>query len=332
MKVPFPVPAYLPPCAARPGSLLSRSFRAALLTLSAGLAAHPAAAQAAPARPAAAAPGSTGAAAGRPGGTPEWVRPGEWVSLGGVRPSLLQAPAGCAARACSVVVVSHPRGQDAERLRDSPQVQVLIQALLRANFAVLLGSDGGPDSWGSPAGLGHLGVAHATATRRFHWNGHTYALGLSMGGLMALRSALPGAPYPVQGVALIDAWTDLEVAWGSALSRRSEIEAAYRSATRPEPGLNPLPAALRGAPLPLFVVSSLDDTTVKASLNSDRLLAHALPGVSEFLPVTGPHLGGNRFTPAVAQRLVKFFERLDTLESPPATPEIPSLPSARPGH
>ncbi|MCD0159541.1 alpha/beta hydrolase family protein, partial [Deinococcus sp. 6GRE01] len=171
------------------------------------------------------------------------------------------------------------------------------------------------------------------------------ALGLSMGGLMALRSALPGSPYPVRGVALIDAWTDLELAWDSALSRRLEIEAAYGRATPPSAELNPQQLLTRQSPLPLFVISSLEDTTVKASANSDRLLAHAQPGVSEFLPVTGPHLGANRFTPAVAQRLAGFFTRLETLEwsppaasssaasgtaaSPPAASGIPSRPAAR---
>ncbi|GGR44558.1 hypothetical protein GCM10008959_02000 [Deinococcus seoulensis] len=242
-----------------------------------------------------------------------WVRPGEWVSLGGARPSYLQAPAGCPERACPLVVVSHPRAQTAERLRDSPQVGTLIEALLRANYAVLLSSDGGPVTWGSPSALSTVGVAHATATRRFHWNGRTYALGLSMGGLMALRSALPGSPYQVSGVALIDAWVDLDRAWGSDLVRRSEINTAYRPDARPIPDLNPMVKVLAAPPMPLFIVNSLDDTTVKASLNTDRLLGHAQQGVSEFIPLSGPHLGGNRFSPAVAQRLVNFFDRLATL-------------------
>lgn len=254
---------------------------------------------------------------------------GRWVTLEGAAPSLLQAPASCAARGCPLVVVSHPRGQGPERLRDSPQVQTLAQALLRANFAVLLSSDGGPLSWGSPQGLAEAGAAHAAAVRRFQWSGRTYALGLSMGGLMALRSALPGSPYPVRGVALIDAWTDLELAWGSALSRRLEIEAAYGNAAPPGPDLNPQHLLLRQSPLPLFVISSLEDTTVKAGVNSDRLLPHAQPGVSEFVPVTGPHLGANRFTPAVAQRLAGFFTRLETLEWAPAASGIPSRPVSR---
>lgn len=262
-----------------------------------------------------------------PGSAAQPADTGRWIKLGGATASLFQAPATCVVRACPLVVVSHPRGQGPERLRDSPQVQTLAQALLRANFAVLLSSDGGPVSWGSPQGLAEAGAAHAAAIRRFQWSGRTYALGLSMGGLMALRSALPGSPYPVRGVALIDAWTDLELAWDSALSRRLEIEAAYGRAAPPSAELNPQRLLTRQSPLPLFVISSLDDTTVKAGTNSDRLLAHAQPGVSEFLPVTGPHLGANRFTPAVAQRLAGFFTRLETLEwSPPPSAPIPAAP------
>ncbi|GAA5437251.1 alpha/beta hydrolase [Deinococcus aquaticus] len=247
-----------------------------------------------------------------------WARPGEWVPVGGAHASYLQVPAGCPERACALVVVSHPRAQSAERLRDSPQAGTLVAALLRANYAVLLSGDGGPATWGSPGALSTVGVAHATATRRFNWSGRTYALGLSMGGLMSLRSALPGSPYPVSGVALIDAWADLDRAWGSDLTRRAEIDAAYRLGTRPLPDLNPLVRVMAAPPMPLFVVNSLDDTTVKASLNTDRLLGRAQQGVSEFIPLTGPHLGGNRFSPAVAQRLVGFFDRLAALPLPEA--------------
>ncbi|WP_291427980.1 alpha/beta hydrolase [Deinococcus sp.] len=247
-----------------------------------------------------------------------WARPGTWVSVGGAHSSYLQVPAGCPERACALVVVSHPRAQSAERLRDSPQAGTLVAALLRANYAVLLSGDGGPATWGSPGALSTVGVAHATATRRFHWSGRTYALGLSMGGLMALRSALPGAPYPVSGVALIDAWADLERAWGSDVTRRAEIDAAYRLGTRPGPDLNPLVQVMAAPPMPLFVVNSLDDTTVRATLNTDRLLGRAQPGVSEFIPLNGPHLGGNRFSTAVARRLVGFFDRAAALPLPEA--------------
>ncbi|PNY83115.1 alpha/beta hydrolase [Deinococcus koreensis] len=220
-------------------------------------------------------------------------------------------PAGCAVRLCPLVVVSHPRGQTAERMRDSVQMNGLIAPLLAANFAVLLGGDGGPTGWGSPAALTEVALAHASAVRTFPWNGRTYALGISMGGLLALRSSLPGAPYAVSGVALIDAWVDLSAAWGSALSRRSEIEAAYGVLGAPGNEFDPLYLTLLGPRLPLFIASSPDDSTVSATRNSARLSPHADPALSEVIPLRGEHLGANRFTPGMAARLVAFLKRLE---------------------
>ncbi|PTA69862.1 alpha/beta hydrolase [Deinococcus arcticus] len=220
----------------------------------------------------------------------------------------MQAPPTCAARPCALVVVSHPRGQTAERLRDSPQMGVLTGALLRAGLAVLLSGDGGPTTWGSPAALAELGAAHAAATRRFAWNGQTFALGLSMGGLMALRSALPGAPYPVRAVALIDAWVDLEQAYGTAHSRRQEIQAAYALRGPPGPRLNPLVAATAAPRQPLFAVASADDQTVPHASNTARLLEVFGRPESVLVQVEGAHLGANRFTPELGARMAAFFE------------------------
>ncbi|WP_309573096.1 alpha/beta hydrolase, partial [Deinococcus sp.] len=243
----------------------------------------------------------------------QWIRQN---TSGGA--SYLRIPATCALRPCPLVIVSHPRAQTAERMRDSPQVNVLLSALLGANFAVLLSGDGGPNSWGSSSALYTSAAAHLAAIRSYPWNGHTYALGLSMGGLLALRSALPGAPYEVRGVALIDAWVNLTGAWRSAQSRRTEIQAAY--------GLNavqigaprvadydPLHLTSLVPPLPLFIVSSPDDKVVPANSNAQRLTTYAQPGVSDVVTLTGAHMGGNRFTPAVAARLVSFLQRLEKL-------------------
>ncbi|MFD1730353.1 hypothetical protein ACFSC4_03400 [Deinococcus malanensis] len=116
----------------------------------------------------------------------------------------------------------------------SPGILALSETLLKARFAVLLSGDGGPTTWGSPDALAQVAQTQLEATGRFKWNSRTYAVGLSMGGLMALRSALPGSPYPVHGLALIDAWTDLRGAWGTAVSRRTEISTAYRLTGPPQ--------------------------------------------------------------------------------------------------
>ncbi|GAA5511746.1 hypothetical protein Dcar01_00459 [Deinococcus carri] len=226
-------------------------------------------------------------------------------------PSFLRVPPACYQRDCALVIVSHPRGQSAARLHASPQVTALVDALLDAPFAVLLSDDGGPTPWGSPAALAQVASLREEAVGHFAFSGRTYALGLSMGGLLALRSALPGSPYPVSGVALIDGWADLREAWGSAASRREEIDRAYDLGGEPAPGLNPLALAAGTPALPLFVVASPDDTTVPARNNGERLFAHAEAGVSELLKVTGPHLGGNRFSHTVTRPLVTFLQRLE---------------------
>ncbi|MFD2608426.1 alpha/beta hydrolase [Deinococcus taklimakanensis] len=232
-------------------------------------------------------------------------------------PYYLLVPERCAAGAagsedCALVIVSHPRAQDTDRLRRSPGVSTLTGGLLRGGFAVLLSQDGGPTTWGSPAALAEVAGVRQEAGGLFAWNRRTYALGLSMGGLAALRSALPGSPYPVSGVALIDAWVDLRAAWASALSRRAEINAAYGAASVPPAHQNPLAVALNHPPLPLFIAASLDDEVVDARSNGDLLGTHAQPGTSVFVPLTGPHLGGNRFTPEMSEQLTDFYRRLET--------------------
>jgi hypothetical protein len=230
-------------------------------------------------------------------------------------PSFLRIPETCRIQACALVVVAHPRGQSAERLHNSPQVNVLIQALLDASFAVLLSDDGGENTWGSPAALDQVAGLHADAVSQFQWNGRTYALGLSMGGLLALRSALPGSPYAVSGVALIDGWADLRAAWGGSMSRRTEIADAYGLGTAPpDPSLNPVAELMNHAPLPLFVAASPDDGVVSMKANADVLYSRAEAGVSDWVILTGPHLGGNRFTPTLARQLAGFFGRLEARE------------------
>lgn len=258
--------------------------------------------------------GSAPAASAPPSG---WVLPlpqvPDTVKLDGhLGPSFLRVPPACYWRECALVIVSHPRGQSAERLRESAQVGVLVDALLEVPFAVLLSDDGGPTTWGSPAALAQVAGLRREAAEHFAWNGRTYALGLSMGGLLALRSALPGSPYPVSGVALIDGWADLRGAWKTSARRRQEIAEAYGLSSEPPVALNPLVQAELNPPLPLFVLVSPEDTTVPARSNGERLYARAQPGVSAFVKVSGPHLGANRFSPVIAHQLAAFFERLET--------------------
>ncbi|UQN06570.1 alpha/beta hydrolase [Deinococcus sp. QL22] len=242
--------------------------------------------------------------------------PAETITLNRLSgPSFLRIPNACRMQKCALVVVAHPRGQNAERVHNSPQVNVLVQALLDASFAVLLSDDGGENTWGSPAALDQVAGLHTDAVTQFEWSGRTYALGLSMGGLLALRSALPGSPYAVSGVALIDGWADLRAAWGGSLSRRAEIADAYGLGTAPpDPSLNPMAQLMNHAPLPLFVAASPDDGVVSMKANADVLYSKAEAGVSDWVILNGPHLGGNRFSPALARQLAGFYGRLEARE------------------
>ncbi|GAA5500959.1 hypothetical protein Dxin01_00687 [Deinococcus xinjiangensis] len=233
-----------------------------------------------------------------------------WVQLGLVeRPSLLAVPQHCLYTQCALIVVSHPRGQTPERLRHSPQFSRMTETLLQGRFAVLLSSDGGPLNWGSPKALEEVGELHHEALKVFDWNGHTYALGVSMGGLMALRSTLSGSPYSVRGLALIDPWVNLTAAWKSSETRQQELLKAYGQP--PSAALNPLTLALAERPIPLWVASSPDDQVVPERQNAALLHSHAAAGYSQVRPLTGPHLGGNRFTPKVASSLLSFFQALE---------------------
>ncbi len=240
--------------------------------------------------------------------------PVTWTTVGSsAAPSLLAVPAHCQQFSCALIVVSHPRAQTPERLRDSPEFTRLRDTLLAGNFAMLLSSDGGPTTWGSPQGLKHAGKAHQQARQAFTWNGRTYALGISMGGLMALRSTLPGGPYAVSGVALIDPWVNLVAAWHSAPSRQQEIREAYGPAADLKliEEQDPLHLALQLPPLPMVLTSSLDDKVVSPLQNSELLAGHGDVTFSQHVRLTGPHLGGNRFTLQMGETLRTFFERLE---------------------
>ena len=240
-----------------------------------------------------------------------------WVSLPApvtttpTPPSLLAVPDDCIYIDCPLVMVSHPRGQTPERLKESSSFNVLSHALLRARYAVLLSSDGGPTSWGSPAAYQQVTRAHAHAVQMFRWNKRTYALGLSMGGLMALRSTLPAAEYEVNGLALIDAWTNLPAAWHASPQRQHEIRTAYHSDAVPAAQDDLLAQFARGDSLPMFIAASPDDRVVPMQQNSVKLYQYAEKPGSQFVTLSGPHLGGNRFSPQLANQLVNFFQHLE---------------------
>lgn len=258
-------------------------------------------------------------------------RQGEWLTLGDpLHPSMIRIPPICQVKSCPLVVVSHPRNQNAARLRDSQSFKKISNELINQNFVLLLGGDGGKSTWGSPHALRSVAKVHKQSIKKFLWNGNTHALGVSMGGLLSLRSALPNAPYEVHSVALIDAWVDLMSAWQSSATRRQEIKAAYRT-QHPPINLNPIEQVLRSPYLPLFVASSVDDKVVPAMWNGERIYSHGVIGISQFMNLTGPHMGGNRFTPHVGQQIGLFFKRSERWHANLRTQNSMQV-NARPSH
>ena len=227
-------------------------------------------------------------------------------------PSFLLVPDACLRDLrCPLVVVSHPRGQTAEHLSSSPAFASYAAALTRNNSAVLFSNDGGPNPWGTPAALVSLADLQARSTELFRFNGRTYAFGISMGGLMALRSAQQ-EPYPVLGVVLLDAWADLQGAWAMPGRHRVEVEEAYGTSEAPSPTLDPMVFAETHPKLPLFIIGSLDDNVVPFVGNGLRLFGRAAEtGASQLVMVSGPHLGGSHFAPALAQRVADFLQELE---------------------
>lgn len=227
-------------------------------------------------------------------------------------PSFLLVPESCVLDLrCPLMVVSHPRGQTAEHLSSSPAFASYAAALTRSNCAVLFSNDSGPTPWGVPAALASLADLQARSTELFQFNGRTYAFGVSMGGLMALRSAQQG-PYPVLGVVLLDAWADLQGAWAMLGRHRVEVEEAYGTSEAPSPGLDPMVLAETLPKLPLFIIGSPNDNAVPFGGNGLRLFDRAAePGVSQLVMVSGPHLGGSHFAPALAQRVANFLQELE---------------------
>lgn len=237
-------------------------------------------------------------------------------------PSFLLVPSACLRDVhCPLVVVSHPRGQTAEHLSGSPSFASYAAALTREQFAVLFSNDGGPNPWGTPSALEGLAELQARSTGLFQFNGRTYAFGISMGGLMALRSAQQG-PYAVSGVVLLDAWADLRGAWAIPGRHRAEVEEAYATSGPPSSTLDPMVLAETHPKLPLFIIGSHDDNAVPFGGNGLRLFDRAAePGTSQLVTLSGPHLGGSHFAPALAQQVADFLLKLEQRAQ-----EVPALP------
>ncbi len=226
----------------------------------------------------------------------------------------LFTPRACLERPCPLIVISHTRGRTAAEFARSPFVGQFLNAFTARGFAVLFSNDAGPRTWGGPAAQAYLTDVRRSADLRFRSNGHTYAFGISMGGLAALRSALIGNTT-VRGVALLDAHVSVATALHDAsdATRQAEVAEAYGfegALTPVPPGLDPI-ELIRARPLPLFVAGSPQDQTVPFAANGEAIFPYAQPSVSRLLTYSGPHLGGSHFAPSVVTEVAAFFERLE---------------------
>lgn len=224
--------------------------------------------------------------------------------------SYLLKPSTCA-HGCPLVMVHHPHGRTASEMLERPHVLTLLSALLEGGAAVLLSNDAGRAAWGSPGALRYAAEVHSKAVKKLHWNGRTYAMGLSMGGLPALLSPHT-QPYRVSAVILIDAKVNLRESWledhdPRFAQHRREISEAYgvpSGAVLPY-GLDPLHDYTHR--LPLLVIGSTEDGIVDFERNSAALLARAPQ--AKLLLLSGAHLSQSRFSPEIGRAVAEFVQR-----------------------
>lgn len=220
---------------------------------------------------------------------------------------------------CPLVVVSHSRGMTAERSMERPWLREMFGAFNAAGMAVLVSNDAGPKTWGERTVMQYLQEVHARAVYLFPYNGSTYTLGYSMGGLPALLSAYQKV-FPVSGVMLIDARVNLLDAWQSwDAPRRQEIALAHGVNERdPLPlGADPLNdySEAEVGHLPVLVVGSAEDDVVPFHRNGELLMQRHRAPESRLVRVSGPHLGASHVGPDVSRELVTFVQRVEQVRA-----------------
>ncbi len=118
--------------------------------------------------------------------------------------SQLVVPPVCWQRACPLVIVSHGRGGQASDGSTHQPFDAMLDAIDVQGFVLLLSSDGGRETWGSPRALNTLRRAYHAALSHFQHDGRVYTLGISMGGLPATLTAYRRTlGIPVNAVALV---------------------------------------------------------------------------------------------------------------------------------
>lgn len=224
--------------------------------------------------------------------------------------SHLVVPPVCWRRTCPLVIVSHGRGGQASDGRDRKPFNAMLSAIDAQGFVLLLSSDGGGDTWGSPAGLNTLRRAYRAALPRFRHDGRVYTLGVSMGGLPAALTAYRHTlGFSISAVAVVGGWVNLRNAVRTSKSRTRAVEAAYGRASRR--GHDPVGdfGGFVGKRTPLLVVSSPQDRSVAGNRNGLLLvkLARKAGAQTKVIAVTGAHMNRRYVNAEIGQQIGEFF-------------------------
>ncbi len=224
--------------------------------------------------------------------------------------SELVVPAVCWQRACPLVIVSHGRGGQASDGSTHAPFDAMLDALDAQGYVLLLSSDGGRETWGSPRALNTLRRAYISALPQFIHDGRVYTLGISMGGLPATLTAYRHTlGFPINAVALVAGRVNLNNAVRTSKSRRRSVAAAFAGASIQ--GHDPVNdfSGFVGTRTPLLVVSSPQDQAVSGVQNGLLLatLARKAGARIQVIRVMGPHLNRQYVNADIGQQIGAFF-------------------------
>ncbi|QFP76068.1 hypothetical protein [Deinococcus sp. AJ005] len=224
--------------------------------------------------------------------------------------SQLVVPPVCWQRKCPVVIVSHGRGGQASDGSIHKPFDAMLDAIDVQGFVLLLSSDGGRETWGSPAALNTLRRAYQASLPRFQHDGRVYTLGISMGGLPATLTAYRRTlGMPINAVALVAGRVNLHDAVQTSKSRGRSVAAAFAGASIR--GYDPVNDFSRfvGTKTPLLVVSSPQDQAVNGTRNGLLLaaLARKVGTQTREIGVMGPHLNRQYVNADIGRQIGAFF-------------------------
>ncbi|GEM46594.1 alpha/beta hydrolase family protein [Deinococcus cellulosilyticus] len=229
----------------------------------------------------------------------------------------LWIPHSCKSKACSMMVVSHSRGNTSDATLQKPHLMAFFETFVENGVAVLISNDAGPNTWGNEKALLYLKNVWEEARRKFNFGGKTFAMGYSMGGVPATLSVQKQL-YPVSALILIDARVNMLGYEASDPKRVQEIKVAYEQPDGAVVGQvhDPMTGAFSGN-VPVMVIGSKDDRTVPFEDNGEKFFElHGKNPSSVMLQLPGGHLHMNRWDPDTARDILGFLKHLQPMPAP----------------